>query len=117
MNLTCIDAPPDVDEIAMADLEILPSTAVAPPRIATSPVSFECVSRTAVTLGEHQVVVLGEVLVAHVADRFFLDAGRLHLDTLSMGLIARMHGRGWYARQTDLFEMTRPVWDAPPEGS
>jgi len=42
MNSTCIDAPPDFDEISYADLETVPSSKVAPPLIASAPVSFEC---------------------------------------------------------------------------
>jgi len=42
MNLTCIDAPPGVDEAALAGLAIAPSERVAPPRLAQSPVTFEC---------------------------------------------------------------------------
>jgi hypothetical protein len=26
-----------------------------------------------------------------------------------MGLVARMHGSGWYARSTDLFQLARPT--------
>jgi hypothetical protein len=37
MNLTCIDAPSDVDEAQLAGLEIAPSARVAPPRILTAP--------------------------------------------------------------------------------
>jgi hypothetical protein len=27
-----------------------------------------------------------------------------------MKLIARLHGSGWYSRQTDVFQMVRPSW-------
>ncbi|HEY0419918.1 MAG TPA: flavin reductase family protein, partial [Acetobacteraceae bacterium] len=37
MNATAIDFPPDVDELRQAGLATLPSTKVAPPRIAESP--------------------------------------------------------------------------------
>src|SRR5690606_21037069 len=40
MNLTSADAPREVDELAFAGLETAPSTHVAPPRIAESPVSY-----------------------------------------------------------------------------
>jgi flavin reductase (DIM6/NTAB) family NADH-FMN oxidoreductase RutF len=110
MNLTCIDAPADIDEIDLAGLSTEPSTTVAPPRIATAPVSLECRTLHALRTGEYQTIIIGEVLVAHVADAFILDAARLHLDTPAMRLIARMHGAGWYARSTDLFQMERPRW-------
>lgn len=119
MNLTCIDAPPEVDECALAGLELLPSRLVGPPRIASAPVSLECrVLETVYPGGEGgQVIVIGEVLMAHIADQFVLDADRCHLDTLAMGLIGRVHGAGWYVRMTDLFQMDRPVWPAEAPGS
>lgn len=120
MNVTCMDAPPEVDELACAGLVALPSTAVAPPRIAGAPVSFECRTLHLLETGPGQSVVIGEVLVAHVADAFVLDAKRHHLDTPAMKLIARMHGSGWYARSTDLFQMARPnyaEWLARADGS
>jgi flavin reductase (DIM6/NTAB) family NADH-FMN oxidoreductase RutF len=54
-------------------------------------------------------IVVGQVLRFHIQDRF-VDAGRLHVDTLAMQLVARMHGAGWYTRSTDLFQMQRPNW-------
>lgn len=120
MNITCMDAPPQVDELACAGLSSLLSTAVAPPRIAGAPVSFECRTLHLLETGPGQSVVIGEVLVAHVADAFVLDAERYHLDTPAMKLVARMHGSGWYARSTDLFQMARPnyaEWLARSDGN
>lgn len=112
MNLTCIDAPPGVDELALADIATTASDVVAPPRIASAPVSFECRLLHAIATGERQTIVIGEVLVAHVADAFILDRARLHIDTPSMRLVARMHGAGWYTRSTDLFQLERPSYRA-----
>jgi flavin reductase (DIM6/NTAB) family NADH-FMN oxidoreductase RutF len=113
MNLTCIDAPPHIDELDHAGIATLPSDAVAPPRIASAPVSFECRTLHKVQTGAAQLVVIGEVLVAHIADAFILDPERLHIDAPAMKLVARMHGAGWYTRSTDLFQMDRPSWTAP----
>src|SRR5262245_58782328 len=41
MNVTCIDAPPEVDELQLAKLTAVPSRSVAPPRIGEAPVAFE----------------------------------------------------------------------------
>lgn len=111
MNLTCMDAPPDVDELGCAGITTLPSTSVAPGRIAGSPASFECRTLHAIETGPGQSVVIGEVLFAHVDDSFMIDAERFHVDTPAMQLIARLHGRGWYARSTDRFQMERPKWE------
>lgn len=110
MNVTCIDAPPEVDELAFAGLTPLPSRCVAPPRISGSPVSFECRSLTTLVTGPHQVIVIGTVLCAHIEDEFILDAKRCHIDTLKLKLISRMHGSGGYLRSNDTFRLDRPVW-------
>jgi flavin reductase (DIM6/NTAB) family NADH-FMN oxidoreductase RutF len=108
MNLTSIDAPPGVDEIVLADLDLVPSVAVAPPRLASAPVAMEC------RVYQHQAIgattlVIGEVLHFHLRDEFW-NAERRHVDTPGMHLVGRMHGAGWYARGTDLFSLARPSW-------
>ncbi|WP_445488959.1 flavin reductase family protein [Rhodopseudomonas sp. RCAM05734] len=108
MNVTCIDAPPATDELLLAGLNTVPSLRVAPPRIADSPVGFECRSIATVLTGPLQSVVIGQVLCAHIAEAFVIDASRGHIDTPALDLIGRMHGSGWYARSTDLFQPTRP---------
>lgn len=112
MNLTSIDAPPEIEETALAKLELADSVAIAPPRIATAPVSFECRTMYFIETGPHQVAILAEVLHAHVQDRFVSNPERLHFDVPAMKLIARLHGEGWYSRQTDVFDLRRPSWKA-----
>lgn len=109
MNVTCVDAPPGTDELELAGLQTVPSQMIAPPRIAGSPVAFECRTISTHETGPRQVAVIGEVVCAHVADEFVLDAGKGYIDTLALDLIARMHGSGWYARPADLFQLTRPA--------
>ena len=109
MNFTCIDAPPDFDELDAAQLATLPSTLIAPPRIATAPVTMECRLHQSIEVGL-STIVLGEVVKFHVRDDL-VDPERLHIDTVAMGLIARMHGAGWYTRCTDMLQLTRPVFD------
>ncbi|MGH7839489.1 MAG: flavin reductase family protein, partial [Candidatus Binataceae bacterium] len=84
-----------------------PSVHVKPPRIAASPVSMECELVQIVELGPDNGLVLGRVLAMHVRDEMVIDAGKQYIDTPKLGLIGRMHGTGWYARTTDLFEMAR----------
>jgi flavin reductase (DIM6/NTAB) family NADH-FMN oxidoreductase RutF len=112
MNLTSVDAPAGIDEAALAGIELTPSVAVAAPRIATAPVSFECRTMHFIETGPNQVAIIAEVLHAHVQDRFVTNPERIHLDIPAMNLIARLHGAGWYGRQTDLFEMLRPSWQS-----
>jgi flavin reductase (DIM6/NTAB) family NADH-FMN oxidoreductase RutF len=111
MNLSSVDAPREISEIDYAGIVTVPSEAVAPPRIASSPVSFECRKVAALDIGALQTVVIGEVLVMHVADEFIANPEKLYLDTPAMKLIGRTHGAGWYARTSDQFAMERPRFD------
>lgn len=108
MNFTCIDAPPEFDELEVAGLATLPSSAIAPPRIASAPVAMECRLYESMEAGR-STIALGEVLRFHIDDAF-IDPEKLYVDTPAMNLVARVHGAGWYARSTDLFQMTRPVY-------
>ncbi|MFV3076344.1 flavin reductase family protein [Niveispirillum fermenti] len=110
MNQCSIDAPAAVDEIDYAGVDTVASELVKPPRIATSPVSFECRKHSAIDIGR-QTIVLGEILMAHIHDRFVLDAQKQYLDTPAMKLIGRTHGSGWYVRNSDQFKLDRPVYD------
>jgi flavin reductase (DIM6/NTAB) family NADH-FMN oxidoreductase RutF len=116
MNLTCIDAPADIDEIDLARLPVLPSETVAPPRIASAPVSMECRMLSSVVTGPLQTIVVGLVNMVHIRDEFVLDAERCYIDTPRLGLVARMHGSGGYLRSGDYFQIDRPTWKEYTEG-
>lgn len=108
MNFTCIDAPLDFDEVAHGAIETIASAVIAPPRIASAPVSMECRLFQRTDAGQ-STIILGEVLRFYIADSL-IDPDRLHVDTLAMNLVARMHGAGWYSRSTDLFQLARPTY-------
>ena len=74
-------------------------------RIAESPVSLECRLAQIVSVGENRIV-LGEVVFLHIREEF-VDTERLRVRTEGLNLIGRMHGGGWYARTSDLFDMPR----------
>jgi flavin reductase (DIM6/NTAB) family NADH-FMN oxidoreductase RutF len=104
MNLTCVDAPPEVDEIALAGLSAVPSTKVAAPRIGEAPVAFECMLHTLLETGPSQVLIVGRVVMAHIAESVLDGEERPRVDTPGLGLVGRMHGADWYARTSDLFQ-------------
>jgi len=110
MNITCIDAPPGISELDLAGLTTEPSANISPPRIANSPVVFECRFLTSLSFAANQATIFGRIVTAHVADRFVLDAGRAVVDTPALKLIGGMHAARWYARLSDRFEMERPSW-------
>jgi flavin reductase (DIM6/NTAB) family NADH-FMN oxidoreductase RutF len=107
MNFTCIDSPPGFDELEAAGVATVPSVRIAPPRIQSAPVSMECRVHHRIDVSDATTVVLGEVLVFHIDDRF-VEPERLHVDASAMGLLARMHGAGWYARNPDMVQRDRP---------
>jgi flavin reductase (DIM6/NTAB) family NADH-FMN oxidoreductase RutF len=109
MNITAIDAPEGVDETALAGLEMMPSKVVDVPRIAGSPVAFECRLYKEVELGAN-VLVLGEVLHVAVHSSAFANRERLYIDPDKLRLIGRMAGAGGYCRTRDQFVMERLAW-------
>ncbi len=115
MNVTCVNAPPEVSEINVAKLETLPGVHVSAPRIARAPVSIECVLQQVVETGPAQRLLIGEVKAIHIADAYLLNPERGHVDAPALNLIARMHGAGWYAHAPDMFELERPVYANPKD--
>ncbi len=107
MNVTAIDFPPEVDELVQAGLTTIPSTKVKPPRIAQSPVSFECERMMAIELHHDRTLILGRVVAMHVRDDAVMNVERCYIDAAKLNLIGRMHGGGGYIRTTDRFDMPR----------
>jgi len=106
MNITAVAFDPEVDEVEIAGFTRGQSVKVKPPYIVESPVSFECRRIANLELGISRNLVVGEVLYMHIRDDL-VDLDKLYIDTPAMQLIGRMHGRGWYTRTRDLFEMPR----------
>jgi flavin reductase (DIM6/NTAB) family NADH-FMN oxidoreductase RutF len=104
MNICAVDFPAGTGELNAAELTPLPSIGVRAPRIGQSPVSFECRRITGVSLGPRSMLEIGRVI--HIRDDL-VDQQKMYVRTEKMRLIGRMHGRGWYARTSDLFLMDR----------
>ena len=49
---------------------------------------------------------VGRVIHIHIRDDL-VDPERFYVQTDKLRLVGRMHGRGWYARTSDLFLMDR----------
>ena len=110
MNITNIDAPPGRNELELAGLTTARSSAIKPPRIAQSPVAFECRLLTSLSFGANQAVVFGQVASAYVADDVVLDAAKGVVDTVKLDLFGAMHAARWYSTTSDRFAMDRPTW-------
>ena len=109
MNITAVDAPTGINELDLAGLATEASVHIRPPRIAASPVAFECRMLSSVVTGPHQTIVIGRVLAVHIDDRFILNPERAHIDTPALNLVARSYG-STYVRSHDTFELDRPKW-------
>ena len=113
MNQTCAPVPPEVSEFGLAGLTPLDSRVIAVPRVAESPVSFECRVTQIVQLqgaGGDKVptwLVLGEVVAVHIAQALLKDGV---YDTAAAGHILRGGGPGDYFSigPEQLFHMRRP---------
>jgi len=113
MNETCAPVGPEVNEFELAGLTTAPSRVVDVPRVAESPVSFECRSTQIIQLEglDKQKVptwlVLGEVVGVHIADHLLKDG---IYDTANAGHILRGGGPADYFSigPEQLFKMSRP---------
>jgi flavin reductase (DIM6/NTAB) family NADH-FMN oxidoreductase RutF len=107
MNLTSGEYDPSVDEFALAKLTAQPSKVVRPPRVAESPVNFECKLHQIFDFSPAPTsssLVIGQIVSIHINDAH-LKEGKL--DRNSLDLIGRMGGIQ-YTRTTERFEMVRP---------
>jgi flavin reductase (DIM6/NTAB) family NADH-FMN oxidoreductase RutF len=113
MNQTCAPVGPEVNEFELAGLTTAPSRVVDVPRVAESPVSFECRSTQIIQLEglDKQKVptwlVLGEVVGVHIAEHLLKDGV---YDTANAGHILRGGGPADYFTigPEQLFHMSRP---------
>jgi flavin reductase (DIM6/NTAB) family NADH-FMN oxidoreductase RutF len=110
MNTTSTAYPPEVDELAMADLEVLPSQKVKPPRIAKSPVALECELSQVIDLDQSNTgsIVIATVVAMHIADDAVINPEKCYIDTPKLKLVGRMESPGWYVHTTDRFFLPTP---------
>lgn len=113
MNVTSATVAHDVDEFELAGLSKAPSRQVAPPRIADSPVNFECRVTDIVRLrDQHRTpvdawLVVGEVVGVHIRRDLLKDGV---FDTFGADIVLRAGGPSAYAHITpdSRFDMIRP---------
>ena len=113
MNATCAAVPPEVNEFELAGLTPAASRVVAVPRVAESPVSFECrVTQVIQLQGADGTPVdtwltLGEVVAVHIAEALLKEG---EYDTAAAEPILRGGGPADYFSigAAQLFRMARP---------
>ncbi len=106
MNITAREVPAGVDEAKLANLDLAPSVLVSTPRVAASPVAFECRYLRTLEIPQNDtpsLVVFGEVVGIHIDDDA-IAGGRF--DPEAQGVIARL-GYANYAVVGGTFRMER----------
>jgi flavin reductase (DIM6/NTAB) family NADH-FMN oxidoreductase RutF len=93
MNISAIEFDDSVDEIQEAGLKVIDSECVAPPRLACSPVSFECELFQNIELPSGQNIILGKVLLAHIKDDAVIDKDKCYINTKELDLLGRLDNR------------------------
>lgn len=93
VNTTSQFVPPEIDEAALAGLELIPCCIVRAPRVAASPVHLECAFHSSLALPGNafdQVhhIVIGRVVGVHIRDDVLTPQGKL--DILRIRPLARL---------------------------
>lgn len=107
MNTSAKGFPPDVDEFVQAGVTPIASQVVKPPRVAESPIQFECTLDQVVTLAEKGArsdLMLCRIQVIHVDDAVY--QGDYKIDQSVYEAVGRMGGAD-YIHTRDRFELTR----------
>ena len=113
MIASSVEIASDVNEFELTGLETAPSVVVRPPRVAHSPIHFECKLTQIVEIGNNPgggSVVIGEIVHLHVDERVLFGEDKIDLTVLKP--IGRLAGSA-YVRVTDLFEIERPESQIP----
>ena len=113
LNATSATVAPEVSEFELANLTPAASLIVATPRVAESPVNFECRVTDIVRLkNQHAApldswLVLGEVVGVHIRKELLIDGV---FDTFGANIILRAGGPADYAdvHPSNRFQMVRP---------
>ncbi len=123
MSLASTEYAKGVNEFVKAGFTEVPSDKIKPPRVAESPVQFECKVKEVIALGEEGGagnLIISEVVMMHINERILDSNGKI--DPARIDTVARMGGN-WYTRsKVGMFEVEKPLRthgigvDALPEG-
>ena len=114
LNTSSATVAEDVDEFALAGLTPAPSQRVSPPRVAESPVAFECRLTQLIRLTDTEGapvdawLTLGEVVMVHIDQSLLVDGV---YDTVAAEPILRGGGPADYFTigEAQKFQMRRPT--------
>lgn len=110
MSLSSTEYGKGVNEFEKAGLTPLASQTIKPPRVAESPVQFECRVNEVVSLGTQGGagnLVICEVLKMHINEAVLDTDGKI--DPVKLDAVSRMGGN-WYGRaKQGMFEVPKPL--------
>jgi flavin reductase (DIM6/NTAB) family NADH-FMN oxidoreductase RutF len=110
MSLSSTEYGKGVNEFEKAGLTPLASQTIKPPRVAESPVQFECRVNEVVSLGTEGGagnLVICEVLKMHINEAVLDPDGKI--DPVKLDAVSRMGGN-WYGRaKQGMFEVPKPL--------
>jgi len=108
MIKTSVEAPYGVNEFDYAGLTPKLSSVVTPPRVAESPIHFECKLNQIIDISLNPgggSVVIGTIVHMHIDERIMIGEDKIDLARLTP--IGRLAGNS-YVRVTDIFDIERP---------
>ena len=110
MSLSSTEYAKGVNEFEKAGFTEVPSLKIAPPRVAESPVQFECKVNEVISLGDEGGagnLIICEVVQLHIDENILDNDGKI--DPVKIDAVARMGGN-WYNRSKEgIFEVPKPL--------
>ena len=110
MSLSSTEYDKGVNEFVKAGFTEVKSDVVKPPRVAESPVQFECKVKEVIETGQEGGagnLVICEVVKVHVDEEILDEKGAI--DPAKIDTVARMGGN-WYSRaKVGMFEVPKPI--------
>ena len=110
MSLSSTEYGKGINEFEKAGLTPLASQTIKPPRVAESPVQFECRVNEVISLGTEGGagnLVICEVLKMHINEAVLDPDGKI--DPVKLDAVSRMGGN-WYGRaKQGMFEVPKPL--------
>ncbi|TAK73140.1 MAG: flavin reductase family protein [Gammaproteobacteria bacterium] len=109
MNLSSASLSRNENEFLFAQVEMIPSTLIKPPRVKGSPIQLECIYYQSIQLptdspGNTNRAVIGKVIGVHIDDNVIVDG---KIDVKKIKPITRL-GYMEYAVIDNVFNMQRP---------
>jgi len=110
-SLASVEYPKGVNEFIKSGFTPIASELVRPPRVAESPVQFECLVNEVKALGHGPGagnLIIAEIKLIHINESILDTDGKINQQKLD--LVARLGG-DWYARinKDNLFKVAKPV--------